>query len=412
MDTVHHQGLRLATGAFRTSPVVSLYAEGRESSLENRRLKLALQYALKLKPCRSNPTHDAVFGNNNDALYAARPTFIKPLGVRMGPILQDFDADLTVLASSNISDIPPWQMTKPNVNFELAKTKKGETNPLTYIERFDSVRSLYSDHLALYTDGSKEGKRVSAAVVSHFRVVSCRLPNYSSIFTAEAYGILKALECIAESGRKQSIVFSDSKSCLQSIANMRTNHPLIMKILRRLRILMDENYDVQFCWVPSHVNIRGNELADQAAKRALDSRIIKCHIPHSDFRPLIFELVKNRWQDEWNECLGNKLSNIQPIIDKPIISDFTLRKDQVVFTRCLIGHSWLTHIHLLTGEYQPNCVTCQTPLTIKHILLECVDYIPIRATFFNVDNIQSLFTTVKPEKVISFMREAGLYDLI
>ena len=122
--------------------------------------------------------------------------------------------------------------------------------------------------------------------------------------------------------------------------------------------------------------------------------------------------MKNRLQDEWNECLGNKLSNIQPIIDKPIISDFTLRKDQVVFTRCLIGHSWLTHIHLLTGEYQPNCVTCQTPLTIKHILLECVDYIPIRATFFNVDNIQSLFTTVKPEKVISFMREAGLYDLI
>ena len=45
-------------------------------------------------------------------------------------------------------------------------------------------------------------------------------------------------------------------------------------------------------------------------------------------------------------------------------------------------------------------------------MLDCVDYIPIRSTFFNVDNIQSLFTTVKPEKVIGFMKEAGLYDLI
>ena len=37
LDTVHHQGLRLSLGAFRTSPVESLYVEANEPSLENRR---------------------------------------------------------------------------------------------------------------------------------------------------------------------------------------------------------------------------------------------------------------------------------------------------------------------------------------------------------------------------------------
>ena len=39
LDSVHHQGLRLALGAFRTSPVESLLAEANEPSLESRREK-------------------------------------------------------------------------------------------------------------------------------------------------------------------------------------------------------------------------------------------------------------------------------------------------------------------------------------------------------------------------------------
>ena len=49
LDSIHNQGLRLALGAFRTSPVNSLYAEANEPSLNLRRKKLSLQYYLKLK---------------------------------------------------------------------------------------------------------------------------------------------------------------------------------------------------------------------------------------------------------------------------------------------------------------------------------------------------------------------------
>ena len=42
LDAIHHQGLRLLLGAFRTSPVESLYVEANEPPLDLRRLKLTL----------------------------------------------------------------------------------------------------------------------------------------------------------------------------------------------------------------------------------------------------------------------------------------------------------------------------------------------------------------------------------
>ena len=61
LDSIHNQGLRLALGAFRTSPINSLYAEANEPSLNLRRKKLSLQYYLKLKSNPDNPTHKVVF---------------------------------------------------------------------------------------------------------------------------------------------------------------------------------------------------------------------------------------------------------------------------------------------------------------------------------------------------------------
>ena len=64
LDTIHHQGLRLALGAFRTSPVESLYAESNEPSLYTRREKLSLQYTTKLAANSRNPAYNCVLTRN------------------------------------------------------------------------------------------------------------------------------------------------------------------------------------------------------------------------------------------------------------------------------------------------------------------------------------------------------------
>ena len=68
LDPIHNQGLTLALGAFRTSPVASLYVEADEPSLYSLREKLSLQYAIRLAANPSNPAHDVTFPTNRDQL--------------------------------------------------------------------------------------------------------------------------------------------------------------------------------------------------------------------------------------------------------------------------------------------------------------------------------------------------------
>ena len=48
LDTIHNQGLRISLGAFRTTPVESLYVEANEPSLYDRRDRLSLQVFFQL----------------------------------------------------------------------------------------------------------------------------------------------------------------------------------------------------------------------------------------------------------------------------------------------------------------------------------------------------------------------------
>ena len=87
LDTIHHQGLRLALGVFRTSPVESLYAESNEPSLYIRREKLTLQYTAKLAANPKNPAHNCVLNPKYERFYNT-PSAIKPLGLRILLLLE------------------------------------------------------------------------------------------------------------------------------------------------------------------------------------------------------------------------------------------------------------------------------------------------------------------------------------
>ena len=77
LDPLHNQGLRLALGAFRTSPVASLYVETDEPSLYSRREKLSMQYATRLPAYPSNPAHEITFPPIYVDLYEQKPIAIK-----------------------------------------------------------------------------------------------------------------------------------------------------------------------------------------------------------------------------------------------------------------------------------------------------------------------------------------------
>ena len=72
-----------------------MFSKAREPSLENRRLKLSLQYTVKLKTNPLNPAHACVFHPQYQPLYDSKPTSIRPLGLRVRPHLQGRAAEPT-----------------------------------------------------------------------------------------------------------------------------------------------------------------------------------------------------------------------------------------------------------------------------------------------------------------------------
>ena len=105
LDPIHHQGLRNALGAFRTSPAQSRYIEAHEPSLTTRRLKLSLNYVLKLKSLPENPASESK---------------VPPLGIRILPHMEKSKLNLNLVDDAPLLDIVPWKLSVPAVCFDLA----------------------------------------------------------------------------------------------------------------------------------------------------------------------------------------------------------------------------------------------------------------------------------------------------
>ena len=412
LDPIHHQGLRLSLGAFRTSPVESLYVESNEPSLKNRRIKLALQYATKLKAHPNNPAYDCVFHPEYSDLFEKFPNKIASFGIRIKPHVEESGINFEEIAETSIPSSPPWIFPQPKLIFDLRKYKKSETNHLLIQQDFAEIKETYPKHKFIYTDGSRDGDRVASAAIFEQRVASVRLSSNSSIFTAEARAILLALKFVSSGHAKKAVICSDSLSCLLAISNFKFKNPIILHILEKHRDLINRGREIVFCWIPSHIGIRGNTVADREAKAALGKPITHFRVPHTDLKPRILKYIHSTWQAEWDRQVHNKLHDIQSVIG---LSSYTFgmsRKDQVVLARCRIGHSRLTHNFILDGGCAPECIPCNERFTIEHILVDCADFADIRRRFYTVDSISELFYSIAGDIVIKFLKAIALYGKI
>ena len=132
LQTVYDKGLRLVLGAFRTSPVESLYSEAYEPPLKLSFTKLGLQYYSKLKSLPSNLADDCTFNPKQQNLFEQREKTIKTFGLRMKHILEDTVISLTNIHNTIQLISPPWLLKQPVVILDLNKLSKNKAHPLTY----------------------------------------------------------------------------------------------------------------------------------------------------------------------------------------------------------------------------------------------------------------------------------------
>ena len=154
-----------------------------------------------------------------------------------------------------------------------------------------------------------------------------RIPDDSSIFTAEAKTVDLALDFI---------------SIQKAMNHTSSKNPQIQKLLEKCFELL-ANKEIVLCWFPSHIGIEGNEMVDQQAKASLSLEPTSFKIPFSNFKPSINKYILEEWQTSWNNSIGNNLLDIKPTIGEYQLVVRNIRREEVLLARLRLGHTRVTH---------------------------------------------------------------------
>jgi len=425
LDSVHHAGVRLATGAFRTSPIPSLLVDAGALPLDLRRQSILLRCWYRIHRLPESVTCVTVCRDSRLIQYVARPSLAKPFGFRVKSIMEQLSLPDIPICPHRFPKIGSWEF--PDVAFCGPDIpKKSLLPPRQSYTLFFEHFSTHSDSTPVFTDGSKSDAGVGYGVVFPSFCRGGTLPAFASVFTAEISAIILALQIIFTLPVSSFTIFSDSRSALASLQffTPSSQHPLILSIFEWLYLLIRRGYVVRFCWVPGHVGVPGNEKADRLAGEGATHAPPQSPVPFRDMFCSIRVAVLDTWKRRW-EVIGatTKMREITDKVFRPwSYADVHGRRAETALSRLRMGHTRLTHSFLVSGDVQPYCDDCLVPLTVRHLLVECPSLGELRDRYlyrcrgegreFRLSEILGERCLSPGREVLDFLEKAGLLHLI
>ena len=222
-NVVHNMGLRICCGPFRTSPVESLYVGTHQLPPDLRREELSLCYLMRIKCTPDNPSNKVICQVNASK---SRPRSSTPLQVR----LDQFVTDLPLETQSILEVIPSRDWLIPKAKLCQKAIVKKNTSDQMIKAIFLEHDEVHGGEYKIYTDGSKTRVGVGFAVAADDSWDFAKLSSCASIYTAELTAVINAMNMAYHANQKSFVIFSDSKSSLESLNNYNSSHPLFRRI--------------------------------------------------------------------------------------------------------------------------------------------------------------------------------------
>ncbi len=298
------------------------------------------------------------------------PPIISPLPPRSTSPL-DLHQPLITIAT----DIPYYQSNLPPFAKKLLA---------------DNILNLYPPHRwsIIYTDGSvdprlqRSGAGAAIYTPEHSVHLSLPLGPYSCAMDAEVQAITAALQHPSVAATDCNIVlFTDSKSSLMALHHLLTTTTRRPTLLHELILtaealqLHSPERQLQFHWIPAHVGIPGNELADRLASAGSKMPPPFPPIPYEAIQREEKAQLYQKWTVWWAQSPVADLyhicapppgtSSIQLVDKLP-----PLNATRIVQLR-LNRYSTAAYKHRLKLLPSPDCLTCRTPDTVNHLLRSC-----------------------------------------
>jgi ribonuclease HI len=137
-----------------------------------------------------------------------------------------------------------------------------------------TITSDYPTENTIYTDGSMIDNVAGFAVHNRNYETVHQLAKTSRVFSAEISAIRMALGHTQICPRGRYLILSNSLSSLMAMQSRRITcktHPWVYDSKQNYWDLQQLNYEVKLMWIPSHVGISDNEVADGLARQAVES---------------------------------------------------------------------------------------------------------------------------------------------
>jgi ribonuclease HI len=245
------------------------------------------------------------------------------------------------------------------------------------------VKDYTETTVQAYTDGSKYEQGVGSGVAVFIgqemaAQIKLKLDSRCSNNQAEQLAIIKALEAIesihtADINTRTATIFTDSKITLDSLQNASNHAYLIEEIRKRVAILENSKWKIEFSWVKAHVGIYGNEMADRLAKeaaRSKDTNIAFDRIPKSTLYYEAEEEAKQQWQSEWEKCPKAALTKQYfPSVQDRLNTKISMTAS---IAAMVTGHGKTrAYLHRFKILEQATCVCKDGDQTTDHLLYHC-----------------------------------------
>lgn len=381
LETVNNTCLRKITGCTKTTPLNTLMAISAQQPIPLRHefvaskevARIVHQNSIIMKQFNSLPTD----------VDTEKLTYIENIFTKYRHIFELISPciPINIKIQDRLLEIYP---TLDNIC-----SSKRNTNPVHLKQAALCVMNgKFRNRPRVFTDASKDqascgiGIYVEHTKSKHFY----KLQTETSIATAELIAISEALNIIEEQEIHFAVIYTDSRTAcqiLQEALNSLSAPQIVVEIIKRAI-----HWKTTLQWIPSHVQISGNETADTLAKHSLtDTKTKSNQILLKDaywkFKNILIT-NSNNWYKEYALEKGKYFFEFQNEIQAEAwFFNKQLSNEQTrLLNRLISGHNlsnyWKAKMKIIQDE---NCDLCDEPDTSDHVILHCLKYGRIRAQY-------------------------------
>ena len=254
---------------------------------------------------------------------------------------------------------------------------------------------------------------------------------------AELYAISRALHWLVLNQPlltcTKAVILSDSMSGIMAIRNSRSrSYSFLTNQIRNLASILEEGeLNVTIQWIPSYVDLPGNEHVDGLAKSAHTLlEVTRTPLDQKEMKKVMKSNLQRNCQLQYEAHRRLHIMDIKSRFEHWPWASSQNRKLETALARLRIGHSRLKgSLARFNTALNPNCLVCRVEESPEHILEACRSFecerlilhqtlhrlrvrIPNTKTLLGGGNYDAATQEIIKTAVGVFLTSSGAIDLI